>query len=95
MKHYFIASLVKNGLLGGGITVNSEAITYHTGKLTIPQEYRHLVMKYSEISDVTKGWLLFLPTVTVTMRDGKKHRFAVFFGRNRLVDILTQKGAQA
>ena len=37
MKHYFIASLVKNGLLGGGITVDSEAITYHTGKLTIPQ----------------------------------------------------------
>ena len=95
MKHYFIASLVKNGLLGGGITVDSEAITYHTGKLTIPQEYRHLVMKYSEISDVTKGWLLFLPTVTVTTRDGNKHRFAVFFGRNRLVDILAQKGAQA
>lgn len=95
MKHYFIASLVKNGLLGGGITVDSEAITYHTGKLTIPQEYRHLVMKYSEISDVTKGWLLFLPTVTVTMRDGNKHRFAVFFDRNRLVDILAQKGAQA
>jgi hypothetical protein len=95
MKHYFIASLVKNGLLGGGITADSEAITYHTGKLTIPQEYRHLVMKYSEISAVTKGWLLFLPTVTVTMRNGNEYRFAVFFSRTRLINILTQMGVQA
>ena len=34
MKKYFFVSLVKNGILGGGIVADSEAITYHTGKLT-------------------------------------------------------------
>ena len=62
MKRYFIASLIKNGILGGSIVADSEAITYHTGKLTIPQEYRHLVMKYEDISEVSKGWLFILPT---------------------------------
>ena len=94
MKHYFGVSLVKNGLLGGSIVADSEAITYHTGKITVPREYRHLAMQYSEISAVAKGWLLFLPTVTVTMRSGVQHKFAVFFGRKRLVDILTQMGVR-
>ena len=52
MKKYFVVSLVKNGLIGGGISADSEAITYHTGKVTIPQEYRHLVMKYEDICEV-------------------------------------------
>ena len=37
MKKYFIVSLIKNGILGGGIVADKEAITYHSGKLTIPQ----------------------------------------------------------
>ena len=61
MKQSFVASLVKRGLLGGSIVADSEAITYHTGKLTIPPEYRHLVMKYEDISEVAKGWLLSVP----------------------------------
>ena len=36
MKNYFIVSLVKNGILGGGMTADEQAITYHTGKLTVP-----------------------------------------------------------
>ena len=61
MKKYFFVSLVKNGILGGGIVADSEAITYRTGKVTIPQEYRHLVMKYEDIARVTKGWFLYCP----------------------------------
>ena len=49
MKKYFVVSLVKNGILGGGIVADSEAITYHTGKVTVPKEYRHLEMKYKDI----------------------------------------------
>ena len=88
MKKYFIVSLVKNGILGGGIVADSEAITYHTGKLTIPEEYRHLVMKYEDIFEVTKGWLFVLPTVTVKMRNGNEYKFAVFFGRKQLFEII-------
>ena len=92
MKKYFIVSLVKNGILGGGIVADSEAITYRTGKLTIPQEYRHLVMKYEDISEVTRGWLFILPTVTVKMRNGNEYKFAVFFGRKRFINTLKDMG---
>jgi hypothetical protein len=51
-KKFFIASLIKNGILGGSIVADSEAITYRTGKLMIPQNH-HLVMKYEDISEVT------------------------------------------
>lgn len=92
MKKHFIVSLIKNGILGGSLTADSQAITYHTGKLTVPPEYRHLVMKYEDISEVTKGWLFILPTVTVKMRNGKEYKFAVFFSRKRFVDTLTDMG---
>ena len=88
MKKYFMVSLVKNGLLGGGVVADSEAITYHTGKVTIPQEYRHLVMKYEDIREVTAQWLFILPTVTVKMQNGNEYQFVVFFGRKQLVDLL-------
>ena len=92
MKKYFIVSLVKNGILGGGIVADSEAITYHTGKVTIPHEYRHLVMKYEDICEVTKGWLLILPTVMVKMRNGQEYKFAVFFSRKRFINTLRDMG---
>ena len=95
MKKYFVVSLVKNGILGGGIVADEEAITYRTGKVTVPREYRNLVMKYEEIREVTAGWLFILPTVTVKMRNGKEYKFAVFFGRNRLLNLLSDMGVGA
>ena len=92
MKKYFIVSLIKNGILGGSIVADSEAIIYHTGKLTIPQEYRYIVMKYEDICEVTKGWLFVLPTVTIKMKSGKESKCAVFFSRKRFVDTITGMG---
>lgn len=92
MKNYFAVSLVKEGLIGGGIVADTEAITYTTGKLTIPQEYRNLVMKYEDICEVTMGWLFILPTVVVKMRNGKEYKFVVFLGRKRFVDTLKEMG---
>ena len=43
MGKYFVVSLCKNGLIGGGITAEEDAITYHTGKVTVPKEIRRLV----------------------------------------------------
>lgn len=94
MKKYFVVSLVKNGLIGGGISADSEAITYRTGKVTIPQEYRHLVMKYEEICEVSSEWLFVLPTVTVKMRNGNEYKFAIFFNRKRFVDTLIDMGVK-
>ena len=95
MKKYFVVSLVKNGILGGGIVADSEAITYHTGKVTIPQEYRYIVMKYEDICEVTKGWLFILPTVMVKLRNGKEYKFAVFFSRKRFINTLRCMGVDA
>ena len=74
------------------LNANEEAVTYHTGKLTIPHEYRHIVMNYADICKVTKGWMFVLPTVTVEMRNGKDYTFAVFFGRKRFIDTLVSMG---
>ena len=93
MKRYFIVSLIKNGILGGVITADTEAITYHSGKLTIEQKYRHLVMRYKDIREVEAGWLFILPTVTVKMKKGEDHKFAVFFSRKRFIDTLKEMGA--
>ncbi len=95
MKKYFVVSLIKNGILGGGIVADQEAITYRTGKVTIPREYRHLVMKYGDICEVTTGRLFILPTVLVRMRNGEEYKFAVFFGRKRFVDTLKEMGVDA
>ena len=92
MKKHFIVSLVKNGILGGSLTAEAEALTYHTGKLTVPPEYRHFSMKYADICQVTKGWLFILPTVTVKMHSGEEYKFAVFFSRKCLVNTLTDMG---
>ena len=94
MKKFFVVSLVKNGLIGGGISADSEAITYRTGKVTIPQEYRHLVMKYEDICEVSSEWLFVLPTVTVKMRNGNEYKFAIFFNRKRFVDTLIDMGVK-
>ena len=74
------------------MVADPEAITYDTGKVTVPQAFRRLVMRYEAISAVTKGRLFILPTVTVHMRDGNEYRFAVFFGRKRLLKILRDMG---
>ena len=94
MKKYFAASLVKSGLLGGGIAVDADAITYHTGKVTVPQEYRNLKIKYEDISEVTMGWLFILPIVTVKMRNGNEYKFAIFFNRKSFVDTLRDMGVE-
>lgn len=94
MKNYYVVSLVKNGLLGGGIVADTEAITYRTGKMTVPSEYRNLVMKYEEISEVISEKFLFLPAVTVKMKNGNENKFVVFFHRNSLVESIRDRGVQ-
>ena len=95
MKNYFIVSLIRNGILGGSMTADTEAITYHTGKVTVPAEFRRLVMKYSDIRQVETGRMLLMPTVTVKMQNGEEYKFAVFFGQKRLLELLKEQSVQA
>lgn len=89
-KHYFLASLCKNGILGGGITIDENAITYHTNKLTVSDKYRHLEMKYSEIEKIAVSRFVFLPVITIQMKNGEAYKLIVFIGQIKLRDALAQ-----
>ena len=45
MRQVFIASICREGVLGGGITADDEALTFRTGKVTVSPALRHLVLK--------------------------------------------------
>ena len=78
MKKMYMVSLCRRGILGGRIIADDEGITFKTGKVTVAPELRHLEMKYREIRDFSRAWLVCLPTVTVTMADGESYKFIVF-----------------
>ena len=90
MKNTFSVSLCKNGILGGWIVMEEKSMTYRTGKVTIPEKYRNLVMRYQDILSVTEGMLLFLPTVIVKMKNDEEYKFIVF-ARKRFLEVLNQK----
>ena len=46
MKQYYVASLCREGILGGGIVADEGGITYKTGKVTVSSRFRNLEMKY-------------------------------------------------
>ena len=78
MKRYFVASLCREGVLGGGILADDEAYTYQTNKLTVSPNLRKIRLPYADIQSLERGWLRCFPTVTVHMKDGTNWRFIVF-----------------
>ena len=39
----FVCSLCHNGIVGGGLYLDSQSLTYKTNKLTVGKKYRNLV----------------------------------------------------
>lgn len=95
MERTYIASLCKNGLLGGGLFLDDERITYRTGKMTVPPEIRNLQLPYCRIKDVEKSRALFLPTVTVKLKNGQEWKFLVFGRESFLTSLKTAMDAYA
>ncbi len=93
MKKLFMASLCKNGVLGGGLLASDDSLTFMTGKVTVPAEYRSLKMPYADIIAVERGFLTVFPTLTLTLKNGKSHKFVVFAPK-RLLALLAAKGVQ-
>ncbi len=91
MKPYFTVSLCRNGILGGAIVIDEEFMTYKTGKLTIPDRFRNLVMRYDEITGITTGGVPGFPTVTIFMDNGEAFKFIVF-SKNRFLRVLEEHG---
>lgn len=93
MNKYFVVSLVKNGILGGGIRATDTAITFRTGKVTVPSYIRNLEMRYADISYIEKGWLLFFPTVTINLVNNGNYKFIVF-ARKKFINLLNEQGVE-
>ena len=90
MKNTFSVSLCKNGIIGGWIVIEENSMSYRTGKLTIPEKYKNLVMNYKDILSVTEGTFLLLPTVMVKMKNEEEYKFIVY-NRKRFLEVLNRK----
>lgn len=60
----FVCSLCHNGILGGGLYLDSQSLTYKTNKLTVDKKYRNLVLPMQEIKEISWKWIVF-PIATV------------------------------
>lgn len=92
-KMYMVSLCYRGGLLGGGLVVDDERITYGTTKLQVPPEIRKLQLPFCRIKSVEKSKALFLPTVTIGMEDGKEWKFLVFRRSSFLTHLKTAMDA--
>ena len=88
MKSYFVCSLCHNGLLGGGLIVDENTITYKTGKIIVDQKYRNLELCRSNIRDLSWKSIVF-PIATFEMKDGEKYSFMIF-NKSRFMKVYSQ-----
>ena len=89
MEKTYVASLCYQGLLGGGLFLDDERVTYRTGKLQVSPEIRNLRLPFCRIKGVEKSKALFLPTVTMKMADGRAWKFLVFGRSSFLTNLKT------
>ena len=73
----FVCSLCHNGILGGGLYLDSQSLTYKTNKLTVDKKYRNLVLPMQEIKEISWKWIVF-PLATVNMKNGEKYKLIIF-----------------
>lgn len=77
MKKAFMCSLCHKGLIGGGLYLEPETITFRTNKLTVDKKYRNLVLSMNEIKEITWKQILF-PIATFHMENGDDHKMLIF-----------------
>ena len=89
-KQYFIASIVREGILGGWIEADEEQMTFRTNKLTVSPNIRNLPMLYRDINDFSRRSVFFFPVFSIVMNDGETHEF-VIFRPGRFSGLLEEK----
>ena len=77
MKKVFICSLCHNGILGGGLYLDEQSVTYRTNKLTVDEKYRNLVLPLCEITELTWKQIIF-PIASFHMANGEEYKFLIF-----------------
>ncbi len=78
MKKSFICSLIcHNGIIGGGLYIEDNAITYKTKKLTVDRKYKKLILSLNEIRELTWKRIVF-PVATFHMTSGENYKLIIF-----------------
>ena len=78
MRKSFVCSLIcPNGIIGGGLSINDNAIIYNTNKFTVSEKYRNLVMPLDEIRELSWKRIIFSIAI-LRMKDGEEYKFIVF-----------------
>ena len=90
MEKMYMASLCYGGgLLGGGLFLDDERVTFRSTKLQVPPDIRNMPLPYCRIRRAEKSKALFLPTVTIEMEDGRERKFLVFGRKSFLASMKT------
>ena len=50
MRKVFMCSLCHKGIVGGGLYLDNQAVTYRTQKLTVSEKYKNLILPLKEIN---------------------------------------------
>jgi len=75
----FVCSLCHNGIVGGGLYLDSQSLTYKTNKLTVGKKYRNLVLPMQEIKEISWKWIVFPIGELYKFIIFNKSRFAKWF----------------
>jgi len=89
MEKVFYGSLCDQGRRGGAIYVDNEAIAYKNQTLTLPEEYKNIIIPIKEIERIEKGCMLLFPTVTIYLKNHRHYKF-IIFNRKRFLDNIEQ-----
>ena len=77
MRKSFVCSLCHNGIIGGGLYLDHQSVTYVCQKLTIDKKYKKLVLPLNDIKEITWEWVIF-PLATFYMNNGEIYKFLIF-----------------
>ena len=88
MRKIFMCSLCHNGVLGGVLLLENEALIYRTNKLTVDKKYRNLVMPIENIKGIAWKWWLF-PIAAITMANGEKYKLMIY-NKPRFLNSLNE-----
>ena len=77
MRQVFMCSLCHNGILGGGLYLDHQAVTFRTQKLTVDEAYRNLILPLKEITEISWKWIVF-PVAAFHMKNGQCYKLIIF-----------------
>lgn len=77
MRKVFMCSLCHNGILGGGLYLDNQAVTYRTQKLTVSEKYKNLILSLNEIKGISWKWIVF-PVATFHMKNDECYKIIIF-----------------